>query len=150
MRTLGEPLTVAERQAVIAAARALLGKPWRHHAYGPRHYDCRGILWAVLAVVRPLPAPPADYGRLPHNRTLRAHLVAWLGEPVTRDPIPGDIVSLKWTGEENHVALVVDHPDRGIGFLHCYSRAAGAGGGRVIEHGADARELRRIVEVFSP
>lgn len=150
MRTLGETLTAAERLAVIASARALIGRPWGHQGRGPFRWDCVGILDTSFATVRPIPATPTDYGRQPHDLTLRARLCEWLGEPVKREPIPCDVVTWRLVGEENHVGLIVPHPDYGIGLLHCYSRAAGPGGGRVIQHGIDAKERRRILEVWSP
>lgn len=147
MRLLGEPFTDAERMAVIAAARALRGTRWGHHGRG-RRLDCIGLVWAAARAVRPtLPDLPTDYGRTPHNGTLRARMCEWLGEPVRREPIPGDVVSWVLAGDPNHVGLVTDHPDYGIGLIHSY--ALTAGGGRVIEHGIDAKERRRIVEVWA-
>lgn len=143
-------MTADERAAVIATARALQGKPWGHQGRGPRRYDCVGLIWAAVAAVRPVPPTTTSYGRLPHNQTLRAELCAWLGVPVARDPLPGDVVTWRMVGEENHVGLIGDHPEYGISLIHCYARAAGPGGGRVIEHGIDAKERRRILEVWSP
>jgi hypothetical protein len=91
-----------------------------------------------------------DYGRHPYNRTMQTRLTEWFGPAVDRAPIPGDCVTLRWTGEEHHVAMVTDHPDHRIGIIHCYAGAPGEAKGRVVEHGMDAVWLRRIVEVYSP
>lgn len=150
MRILGEPFTEEERMIVLQHARSLLGKPWGHQGRGPRRYDCIGLLWVSVGAVRELPPTPVDYGRHPYNKTLQTRLTQWLGPAVSRAPIPGDAISLKWTGEEHHVALVTDHPDRGLGVIHCYAGAPGEAKGRVVEHGMDSAWLRRIVEVYSP
>lgn len=149
MRLLGDPFTHEERAAAIAAARALLGVRWGHHGRW-RRLDCIGLVGAAARAVRPeIPDLPVDYGRLPHRGTLRRRMCEWLGDPVDREPMPGDVVSWSLVGDPNHVGLVTDHPDYGIGLIHCYARAAGGAGGKVIEHGIDARERRRIVEVWA-
>ena len=149
MRLLGNPFTEAERIAAIAAARGLLGVRWGHQGRGHR-LDCLGLVWAAARAVRPsIPDLPTDYGRTPYKGTLRTSMCDWLGEPVQREPRPGDVVSWALAGDPNHVGLVVDHPDYGIGLVHSYALTAGGAGGKVIEHGIDAKERRRIVEVFS-
>lgn len=149
MRLLGEPFTPEERLAAIAAARGFLGVRWGHHGRG-RRLDCLGMVHAAARAVRPsIPDLPTDYGRLPHSGTLRARMCEWLGEPVQREPVPGDVVSWHLAGDENHVGLVTDHPDYGIGLIHSYALTAGGQGGKVIEHGIDAKERRRIVEVWA-
>lgn len=149
MRLIGEPFTADERQAVIAAARALRGTRWGHHGRG-RRLDCIGLVWVSARAVRPwLPALPRDYGRTPHKGTLRARMCEWLGDPVHREPEPGDVVSWRLVGDENHIGLVTDHPDYGIGLIHSYALTAGGVGGKVIEHGIDAKERLRIVEIWS-
>ncbi|WP_202844809.1 hypothetical protein [Luteimonas saliphila] len=149
MRLLGAPFTDEERLAAIAAARALLGVRWGHHGRG-RRLDCLGMVHAAACAVRPaIPALPTDYGRTPYGGTLRSRMCQWLGDPVQREPRPGDVVSWTLAGEENHVGLITDHRDYGIGLIHCYARTAGGSGGKVIEHGIDAKERRRIVEVWA-
>lgn len=148
MRIIGPPFSEEEKRAVIQAARALLGKPWGHQARGPRRYDCLGLLGASVAAVRHVPPLPNNYGRLPFDRRLFKQMVGWLGEPVDRAPAPGDIVTMAWVGEENHVALVTDHP-HGLGMIHSYPDAPGLAGGRVVEHGIDAQWLRRVNQVFA-
>lgn len=135
---------------MIAAARSFLGAEWGHAKRLPQKMDCLGLGELSIAAVRPIPRAPKDYGRLPHNKRLSAGLTEYLGEPITGAPRPGDVVTLRWTGEENHVAIVVDHPDRPFGLIHCDMHAPGSERGRVIEHGADQHWCRRIVQVWRP
>ena len=149
MRLLGDPFTDAERLAAIAAARTLIGVRWGHHGRGHR-LDCLGMVHKAARSVRPwLPDLPTDYGRTPYRGTLHARMREWLGDPVQREPRPGDVVAYVLAGDPNHVGLVTDHPDYGIGLIHSHALTAGGAGGKVIEHGIDAKERRRIVEVFA-
>jgi cell wall-associated NlpC family hydrolase len=155
-RLLGPLLTEAERAAVLAEAERLrlLPLPWRHQGCTERGADCRGFLW--LAIARGLRAtrgalqkPRADYGLTPFNGKLRAGLVEWLGEPIKGDPQPGDIVTMHWTGDAHHVAMVTTHPHYGLGLIHADNTAAG--GPRVVAHGWDPEVWeRRFIEGFRP
>jgi cell wall-associated NlpC family hydrolase len=154
MRLLGEPLTDTERALVIVEARALLGVAWKHKGRTERGLDCLGLIW--LALVRALAVsrqaalikPRNDYGRTPFNGHLRAGLIEWLGPPIKTAPKPGDIITMVWTGDEHHVAIVVPHPFHGLGLIHADNTAAG--GPRVVEHGWDYLWDRRFVEAFRP
>lgn len=150
MRVLGPAFSAEERVQFVAAARARLNTPWGHHGRRTGRLDCVGLVWVALCAVRDVPTAPTDYGRLPHERTLRRRLIEWFGPPVPREPVPGDVVTWRLSGEEHHVGVVGDHPERGVSLIHSHSLAAGLGGGRVIEHGIDARERACIVEVFAP
>ena len=141
MRLLGDPFTDEERAAFLRHALSLLGVPWRHQGRTERGIDCAGVPWWCMAKVRSVAKPRTDYGRLPHNNKLREELIRYLGEPVPGLPQPGDIATLKWSGEENHVVVVVPHHERPFGFLH-----ASNSDGKVVQHGADAQWRHRIVE----
>lgn len=157
-RLLGPPLTDAERAVVLTEAHKLLGVRWRHKGRTERGVDCIGSVYLTLArallALRGLilPLPRDDYGRTPFNRQLRAGLIDWLGDPFLIDdshaPLPGDVVTLRWTGEEHHVAMVVPHPFYGIGLIHADNTATG--GPRVVEHGVDALWRSALVEAFRP
>ena len=91
-----------------------------------------------------------DYGRTPYKRRLRSELARHFGDPVDELTV-GCIVTLRWIGEEHHVAIVADHPE-GMGLIHCWAAAPGApsGGGRVVEHRLDDAWRSQIVEIFRP
>ncbi|MGQ4661355.1 NlpC/P60 family protein [Lysobacter sp. F6437] len=148
MRLLGEPFTEAEVETVLATARSMLKWPWRHQGRTSRGIDCLGLVALSFSAVRRV-VDREGYGRTPYNRQLRASLIEHFGPPIGRDDLrPGDVVTLRWTGEERHVAIVTDHPE-GLGLIHCYDRApGGAPGGRVIEHRLSPDYLSRIVEGF--
>lgn len=150
MRLLGEPFTDAEVALVLATARSMLNWKWRHQGRTPRGIDCLGLVALSIGAVRPV-RDREGYGREPYNRQLRASLVEHFGPPVARaDLRPGDVVTMRWTGEERHVAIVTDHPE-GLGLIHCYHLApGGAAGGRAIEHRLSTDYLNRIVEGFRP
>ena len=143
---------------VVAAARELIGKPFRHRGRGPTHYDCAGV--CLYSVQRACGGPLFDvrhYGRNPFADGLRATLVANLGDPVladplTEDPMPGDIALIRYepTAEPRHVAVIGNHPLGGLSLIHTYSGAAlpGVPAGRVAEHILDAHWRACIVEVF--
>lgn len=133
------------------AARTFMDCPWRHQGRRREGMDCLGLCVLSLRLMGHEPKNDrTDYGRTPHNQRLRAGLIAELGEPVPLSELaPGMIVTLRWSGEENHVAITTPHPDYGLGLIHCYSVAPGGQrGGRVIEHGLtdDWRDL--IVEAW--
>lgn len=149
-RLIGDaPFSDEERALLLVEARKLIGMPWRHQGRTENGSDCVGFLWLPAAKVRDIPKPHVHYGRLPNTKQkLRAGIIEYLGEPVDRDPIPFDVVTLEWTAGEQHVALVTPHPHYGIGLLHCDNHAPGPKGPRVVEHGADAHWVNRIAEVW--
>lgn len=136
--------------AFIAAARSFKGSTWAHQGRRPDRMDCIGLLVLAMAVAGRMLRDRTDYGMTPHRRKLRSELIDQIGPPVDA-PAPGDVVTLKWSGEERHVAIVTDHPE-GLGLIHCWRSAPGApiGGGKVVEHRMDAYWRSRIVDVFRP
>lgn len=151
-RLIGDtPFSDGEQAALIAEARKHIGMPWRHQGRTERAADCIGSVWLWMHAVRPVPVPRIDYGRTPSLWKLREGLTAYLGLPVEDEPRPADVVTLAWgMGEDHHLALVTDHPEYGIGFLHADNTAPGTKGPRVVEHGVDAFWRKRITGVWRP
>lgn len=152
-----EPLTADQRTAFIASARGFMGATWRHQGRLPTHMDCLGLV-ALSLVAAGIPITDRQgYGRTPYNRQLSASLTEHFGAPVVvgaadwRLLQPGDIVTMQWTGEARHVAIVTDHPE-GLGLLHAYANAPGApsGGGKVVEHRLSPDWASRVAEGFRP
>lgn len=150
MRLLGPPLDDAEREQLLANARAMLGMPWRHKGRRASGADCIGFLRLLIGTIRHIPETRMDYGRTPHNGKLRAGMCEYLGEPVTGPMQPCDIVTMRWSGEAHHVGMIVPHWYHGVGLIHADNTAPGEAGGRVIEHGIDAAWRRRILEWWRP
>lgn len=143
-------LTAHERVAFVAAARGFKGARWAHQGRRPGRMDCVGLIALSLAAIGRPVRDRTDYGRMPHNRKLRSELAGQF-RAVLDGPKPGDVVTLRWKGEEHHVAIVTDHPE-GLGLIHCWASVPGvpSGGGRVVEHRMDEAWRNRIVEVFRP
>lgn len=144
------PLTPEQRMAFVEAARCFLGASWAHQGRRPNRMDCIGLGALAMAAIGIRLRDRTDYGRVPSQKKLRGELFEHFGPPVD-DLMPADWVTLRWTGEENHIAIVTDHPE-GLGLIHCWRAAPGspAGGGKVVEHRLDETWRRRIVEVFRP
>lgn len=150
-RLIGDaPFTQEEREALIQHARTFIGKPWKHQGRRDAGADCIGWVWMFIQGVRQAPTPRIDYGRTPSLGKLRAGLIEYLGLPVQGPPTPGDIVTLVWKSEEQHLALVTPHPAYGVGLLHADNHAPGLQGPRVVEHGIDRYWRRRITGVWRP
>lgn len=150
MRAIGPPLTPAERDAFIAAARACVGVKFRHMG---RHagvgLDCSGLLvWAMRQVPRPVQDTPA-YGRDPHMDGLRNAVEANLGPAVPEPPQAGDVVLMAFSDEPRHIGLIGDHPQGGLLIIHAWVRAK-----KVVEHRFDDAWLKqvsgKVMAVFRP
>ena len=155
-RLMGEAaFTDAERAVLFVEALKPVGTPWLHQGRTARGMDCIGYVHVVFArtllqtrgIV--LEAARADYGLTPSVEKLRAELDRFIGPPVKDVPRAGDVVSLRWRGDEHHLAIVVPHP-YGLGLVHADNTAAGAQGKRVVYHRMGPEWLRRVAEVRRP
>lgn len=149
---LVDPLTIEQRSAFLAAARGFMRARWRHQGRLPSIMDCLGLVVLSFAAIGIVTQDRKGYGRTPYNRQLRATLTQHFGQSHGPSELqPADIVTLKWTGEENHLAIITDHPE-GLGMIHCWAMAPGApdGGGRVVEHRMSPDWLARVVEGWRP
>lgn len=144
MRDIGSPLTDAERQAFIAAARGYLGVRFRHQGRSMRGVDCVGLcIVAMSAIGRPCFDAKA-YSREPLTQGLRAALVRNLGDPVPHESMrEGDVVLMAFVGEPSHTGIVTNYPDGGFAILHTFAQIR-----KVVEHRMDATWLGYITDVF--
>ena len=149
MRAIGEPLTVAERAAWVAAARAMLGLKWRHQGRDPvRGVDCAGLLvCAMQAIGRPV-ADVSAYCREPYRNTLEGVMREGFGDPIPKDQMRvGDAVVMKFSnGQPSHVGILGDYPYGGFSLIHAYAR----GDKKVVEHRLDAEWAGYIAGVYRP
>lgn len=132
--------------ALVAAARRHLGKPFRHHGRGPRHFDCAGLCVAAYreATGREI-LDVRYYGREPHRDGLRAAVERNAGPPVEGEPQPGDVLLLRFDSNPHHLGIVGDLSYGGLSLIHASGEA-----GRVIEHRLDDVWRGRIVAVYRP
>lgn len=127
------------------AARSYLGVPFLHQGRNPAvGIDCVGLL--VLAArdcgLHELAAQDfTAYDRNPAMGQLESRLQAALGNPL-RVLTPGCVVSVDFFGQTRHVGIIGEDAGR-LTIIHTYNRPA-----MVIEHGIDAKWLRRITGAY--
>lgn len=130
---------------MVAAARTYLGTPFRHRGRSPRAVDCAGLLILAFADCgRTIIDVPA-YGREPHQDGLREAVQLNMGEPVTDELQPGDIVLMRFVREPHHLALIGDYIHGGLSLIHAYGDV-----GKVVEHRLDDVWRSRILEAYRP
>lgn len=145
-REIGPPLTAAERQTFIAAARGLLGTRFRHQGRSMRGLDCVGLCIVALAATGRPSFDAGAYSREPHKQGLRAALMRNLGEPASKDSMQaGDVALMAFAGEPCHVGIVTNYPDGGFALLHSYATNK-----QVVEHRMDQVWLDRVTEIYRP
>ena len=132
--------------ALVEAARTFLDVPFRHRGRSRRGVDCIGLLVVALGMVGRQVADRRVYGRSPEGDKLREALVAEFGAPIPKDQLQvGDIVTMQWTGQPQHIGLLTDYVLGGLGLIH-----ADIAVGRVVEHRLAGPWPRRIIEGFRP
>lgn len=134
------------REALVSEARSWLGTPWVHQGRRKGEgVDCVGFVVEAAKAAGVLEVDEAaSYKRRPDGVTLRGKLAAHLEAIRTTEIRPGDVVLLRTTGViDDHVALVVDHPQRGLGLIHAYLPMK-----KVVEHGLDAQWRGRIIAAY--
>ena len=133
-----------EPEAIVAAARGWLGTPWRHQGrLKGVAVDCAGLVVGVGRELGLLAFDTRAYGRIPDGQRLRALCDQHLRPKPVAEVAPGDVLLLRFTRHPQHLALA---GDRGTPFslIHAYAEA-----GACVEHGADAKWLRRIVAAYA-
>lgn len=132
--------TSAFQSAIIAAARAAIGTPFRHQGrIAGRSLDCAGL---AVHVAREIGADHFDipaYGRSPSNGMLQAALDAQPCLRVVPDRQPGDLLLMRFAGEPQHLAFLTADDT----IVHTYANA-----GKVCEHRLAAVWAARIVRVY--
>jgi cell wall-associated NlpC family hydrolase len=140
-------LTDAERAGFIAAARDLVGVPFRHRGRSLRGVDCVGAVALALASQGRVVQDRAHYGRNPANDGLREVCRAHFGKPI-KTLRAGDVALMAWhddtrNREPNHVGVLFDHPNGGLAMVHALSQNK-----RVIAHRLGAVHFARILEGY--
>lgn len=120
-------LISARRQAVIAAARAALGTPFRHQGRIPgQRLDCSGLCLAAAWGAGLNVTDVKGYGRGPIPEQMGAALAERL-QTITRAELsPGDIVWLRFEADPMHLAIYSERDT----LIHAISNGPGC----VVEH----------------
>lgn len=146
--------TILSAAEVVRVARGWIGTRFchqgRHKASGGRAggCDCLGVLVGVASELdlRSVDGAPLarfdvrDYGHIPDGERLRYTLDALL-QPVPVDNITaGDVLLMRFERSPQHVAIVSDHAQGGLGVIHALAAMR-----KVVEHRLDAQWRSRIV-----
>lgn len=126
--------------AIIAAARAYLGTPFRHLGRVPgKALDCAGLAKASAEGAGYVVIDMDVYARTPANGLLEAMLDA---QPclrrVFRAPQAGDLLLLRFTGDPQHLAICA-----GETIIHAWQTV-----GNVVEHRFTDLWQSRVVRVY--
>lgn len=137
------------RADVVTEARRWIGTPFHHQARQRGvGCDCGGLVGGVAVALGIVPrdwwAQVFDpqwggYGRQPAHGTLQRVCESFM-RPVDQ-PLPGDVVLMRFAREPQHVAIVGDHG--GLSLIHGYEAI-----GAVCEHALDDKWRRRIVQAY--
>lgn len=128
---------------LVAAARRYLGVPFRHRGRTAAGLDCAGLVWLAYADLGLKLPDVRIYGREPHRNGLEDAMVRALGEPVSRWPMAGDVLLMRFDKEPHHIGIAAEYPHGGLSLIHAYGTA-----GKVVEHRLDQTWQDRIVAVF--
>lgn len=134
---------VGERAArFVAAARELVGVPYRHAGRNKHGVDCGGV---IILAARRAGLIPADWDVLPYSTIIDVDMILaglreWC-EPVERpgEPESGDILLMRILRRNQHLAIA----SGGGSIIHCYTAA-----GRVVEHPLTGHWRQAIVGVW--
>lgn len=137
--------------AFIAAARSMLGTPYRHQGRLPGvALDCVGLpfaaAWECGLVDRSVDV--RDYAPTPDGRSLIENCDRLLVRKRLSEIALGDLLVTRWEKDPQHFAIVADHPSGGFSVIHAKGLAGNGRRGSVIEHHLDRDTLSRAVALF--
>lgn len=150
-------LSGADRAAFIAAARSLMGAPFKHKGRDASGVDCVGLCVYALKQLGIECDDLANYSPDPDGVTLRQKVEQHLG-PAIKQWRPGDIVLMRWhenarsrTVYCNHVGILGVAPYGPVWTLiHSHRETPRRGPeNRVKEHALAGAWARRVVSVHS-
>lgn len=142
---------------VVLAAQRWVGTRFRHQGReravgGSRGgCDCLGLLVGVAKELdllsesgkRLADFDVRDYGHIPDGEKLQTMLGQLLCEVSPRQIKAGDVLLMRFEREPQHLAIVSDMAEGGLGIIHAYAAVR-----KVVEHRLDAPWRSRIVRVY--
>ena len=148
---------MTQGEAIVTAAREWMGTRFHHQGRkkkqgsAPGGVDCLGLLVGVareLNLVSPQGALLAeadvqDYGHIPDGKKLQATLGTLMQEVTGSAMQAGDVLLMRFEREPQHLAIVSDHPQGGLGIIHAYAAAR-----KVVEQRLDALWKSRVISIY--
>ena len=135
---------------IVSAARDLIGTPFVHQGRIPHvALDCAGLVVAVAQAVGAEYIDQTGYSRSPSGGLLEAALddQPGIARVTLADRQPGDILLMRFAGDPQHLAILVDDAPKeaplGGTIIHAYEAP-----GIVCEHDLTDLWQRRIVRVY--
>lgn len=106
--------------AIVKAARAYLGVPWRHLGRSMQGIDCIGLVVMAHRDAGYDVADPIPYPREPSGHQIIAGL-AKAGAKRVREHQDGDVLLFRVAGVGGHVGIRATHPVYGVpSAIHAY------------------------------
>lgn len=115
-------------EAIIAAARAEIGTPFRHQGRASgKGLDCAGLVCHVASAVGAEYVDQQGYARRPSNGLLESALD---GQPCLErialpEIQPGDVLLMKFSGDPQHLAIYIGRSEvyQAEGIVHAWLQA---------------------------
>ncbi len=128
------------QEAIIAAARACIGTPFKHLGRVPgKALDCAGMAKASAEGAGYAVVDMDSYGRTPANGLLEEKLDAQTClKRVFRLPQAGDLLLMRFSGDPQHLAICA-----GDTIIHAWQTV-----GKVAEHRFTDEWKSRVVRVY--
>lgn len=126
------------REAIVAAARAMLGTPFHHQGRVPGvGVDCAGLVVCALQQSGLDVSDRAGYGRIPAQGLFSQTVAEQCDAIDLADVQPGDLLSFAFRSDPQHIAIVVSIDP--IMMIHAVQTNK-----RVVENGLDATWRERL------
>lgn len=134
--------------AIVAAARAEIGTPFRHQGrISGKSLDCAGLVLMVADAIGANYIDQQGYSRHPSDGLLESALDSQpcLVRVPLSDMQAGDVLLMKFSGDPQHLAIFAGWSDayRGEGIIHAWLQAR-----KVCEHVLSDEWRGRIVRVY--
>lgn len=130
----------------VEETRTWIGTPFHHQGRVKQvGCDCIGLIVGVAKALGRIEAQSdrTDYGRMPDGSSLYQVLKEHCNEITVEDMQPADIALFRFDSNPQHVGVISDYPEGGLGVIHAYAQAR-----KVVEHYLDESWRGRIVAVF--
>lgn len=127
---------------VVDVARGWIGTKFHHQGRVKGvGVDCIGLVVGVAKELGFEVVDQVNYAREPKDGELQLALEQYL---MPGELVPGAVVLFKLEKEPQHVGIVSELEDGGLGLIHAYMQSR-----KVVEHGLDKSWREKIVATYS-